>query len=412
MTPPPLEPSLSFHPNLLRDAFRKPRIQPAMSAFRAFFAILVGLVLALTATASSAQETSALPSEAQTLTLPADVPHQSAGDAVIPAVPTSHIVRDLGWLKFSYPPAAAERVASILQDANSIKTELSETLGQDVLRQVEVRITESTAEMKALSPLHSPPPTYASGVAYHGLHLVLISMFAPTGPDATNLDQVFRHELAHVALEDATAGHHVPVWFNEGLAVGLAGENTFDRQTVLSKATIFGTLLPLAELDRSFPRDHGQVNIAYAQSVDFMRFLMRRTDQVRFAGMIQRVREGQPFERALASAYDSDIRKLEFQWRGEVERRYSVYPILAGGGLIWVLVIGALVWAYAKKRRRAQAILQRWAKEEAIEDALVARRAAEAKDESDQDLARLSLQGMTPRSPAKVEHEGDWHTLH
>ncbi len=382
---------------------------------RMFFASVLALVLVLRSGAAYAEAEPASgqgPADTSAPTLPSDVPNVSPGQAVIPAVPASYLVRDLGWLRFSYPPEATERVASLLRDADAVKKELSDVLGQDVLGQVEVRITPTLRDMTTLAPLGSPPPGYASGVAYPRLRLVLISMFAPRGAEATDLDQVFRHELAHVALEDAVAGHHVPVWFNEGLAVGLAGENTFDRQTVLWNATVAGTLLPLADLDRSFPRDHADVGIAYAESADFLRFLTRRSDSLRFAAMIQRVREGQAFDRALGDAYASDVRKLEFQWRTEIERRYSVFPLLAGGGVIWVLVIGALGWAYVKKRRRAKAILVKWAEEEAIEDALLARRAAQAKEETDLDLVRPSMRIAHMRSPAKIEHEGDWHTLH
>jgi hypothetical protein len=380
---------------------------------RMLLAAVVALVLTLGAGAARAQEIRELPGarEVPALSQPTDVPLVPPGEAVIPPVPASYVTRDLGWLRLSYPPAATARVASLLHDADSIKSEISEVLGQDILSRVEVRITPTTGDMAKLAPIGSPPPAYASGVAYPRLHLVLISMFAPRGEaDATDLDLVFRHELAHLALEDSVLGQHVPVWFNEGLAIGLAGENSVDRQKVLWNATISGNLLPLADLDRSFPHDHFEVGIAYAQSADFLRFLMRRSDRLRFAAMIQRVREGQTFDRALTDAYGADVRRLEFQWRSEVERRYSVIPILAGGGIIWVAVIGALGWGYVKRRRRAKAILAKWAQDEAIEDALVARRAAEAADESDRDMSRVSLRGV--RAPPKVEHEGDWHTLH
>lgn len=387
---------------------------------RMLFAALVALVLAFGSSTANAQTLGpaapAAPVVAPPPALtpvqqqPSDVPLVGPGEAVIPSIPPAYQTRDLGWLKLSYPPAATERVASLLHDADAIKTQLAETLGQEVLGHVEVRITPSVSDMTRLAPIGSPPPAYASGVAYPRLHLVLISMFAPRGADATDLDQVFRHELAHVALEDAVLGQHVPVWFNEGLAVGLAGENSVDRQEVMWKATVTGNLLPLADLDRSFPHDHFEVNIAYAESTDFLRFLMKRGDSVRFSSMIQRVREGQPFDRALSDAYGSDTRKLEFQWRSEVERRYSVIPLLTGGGIIWVAVIVALGWGYTKKRRRAKAILAKWAHDEAIEDALLARRAAEAADEADRDLARISLR--TLRAPTKFEHDGDWHTLH
>jgi hypothetical protein len=394
--------------------------------FRTFFAAFFALMLALVSTTAGAQELREMPGAQQTgvtagfnispklpdgpgLTAPRDVPEVSPSDVTIPLVPTSYVTRDLGWLKFSYPPAAYERVDSLLRDADGIRAQLADMLGQQVLGHIEVRITPTFEEMRQLAPIGAPPPSYASGVAYPKLHLVLISMMAPRGAEATNLDEVFRHELAHIALEDATLGRHVPAWFNEGLAVGFAGENGLDRQKVLTTATINGTLLPLADLDRGFPANAMDVNIAYAQSVDFLRFLQARTDRLRFASTIERVRNGQSFDRAIGDAYGTDLRKLEFQWRSDVERRYSLIPLLAGGGILWVGVIGALGWGFVKKRRRARAILARWAEEEAIEDAILAQRARDAAELPDADLARLS---MRVRAAAKVEHDGNWHTLH
>src|SRR5262249_16603963 len=139
----------------------------------------------------------------------------------IPPVPAGYVTKERGWLTLSYPPSAEERVASLLEDADSIKGDLAGELAQPILSHVEVRIAPTVADMARLAPPDAPPPEYASGVAYHGLHLVLLSMLAPHGADAVDLDEVFRHELAHVALEDAVQGKHVPVWFNEGLAIAL-----------------------------------------------------------------------------------------------------------------------------------------------------------------------------------------------
>ena len=338
---------------------------------------------------------------------PQDVPLAAiTANVTIPPVPASYVVDDRGWLRIAYPPAARDRVASILRDADGVKAELAEALGQPVLSRVEVRIAPTFADMARLAPVEIPPPEYASGVAYNGLHLVLLTMMAPRGSEGTDLDAVFRHELAHVALEDAVKGQHVPVWFNEGLAMHLAGEK-LDRVWALARATVQGTLLPVADLDRSFPRDPAEVSTAYAESVDFVGFLGRRTDLARFHSLVERVGEGQPFERAVTDAYGTDLRKLEYQWRSDLEKRFSVLPILTGGGFVWVLVMTGLVYAYAKKRRRAKRILARWEREEALEDALAARRA-----EAEREVA-LGLAGTAAlRLPQKVEHDGRWHTLH
>lgn len=350
--------------------------------------------------------------------VPRDVPLIAPGaELVIPPLPPSYVTKDLGWLELSYPPAATERVASILEDAATVKASIARSLGQPVLSRVHVRVAPTVADMARLAPSNAPPPAYASGVAYHGIHLVLLSMLAPRGAEAVDLDEVFRHELAHVALEDALQGRHVPVWFNEGLAIALSGEPTIARTKTLWDATLSDTLIPLPDLDRSFPEDNFEVSIAYAESADFMRFLTRKADQLRFESMIGRLRDGQAFDRAVLDAYGSDLHRLELEWRSELERRFSILPVLTGGGLVWVLVIVALFAAYVRRRRRAKAILARWEKEEAIEDArLAARLAAERAERAAADSA--TSDGVGPYSKVaavvsiKVEQDGGWHTLH
>lgn len=390
---------------------------------RLLFALLTALAVSVGSLTASAKPTEigGLPAGAggddaygPALIVPSDVPIVSpTAENVIPPVPSSYVTKDLGWLELSYPPSASERVASLLRDADGIKAELTAALGQPVLARVVVRVAPTVADMARLAPAQAPPPEYASGVAYRGLHLVLLSMLQPRGAEAVDLDEVFRHELAHVALEDAVRGKHVPVWFNEGLAIALSGERAAARLQTLWSATLAGTLLPLSELDGSFPHDGSEVSIAYAESADFMRFLTRKSDRLRFAAMIGRVREGQPFERAMAEAYGSDLRRLELEWRGELERRFSVIPVLTGGGVLWMLVVGVLVAAYVRRRRRTKEILARWGREEAIEDARVAAElAAESTGSFTPAAASLIAPAPAVSVSLKIERDGGWHTLH
>jgi len=341
------------------------------------------------------------------------------GNGDVPAIPDGYRVTRDDWLTLAYPEHATERVASLVRDAASVKQLLVDALGVPVLdptpgpgavaasRRVEVRITPSVVEMKALAPVHSPPPEYASGVAYPALGLVLISMTEPRGIEATNLDDVFRHELAHIALEHAVRGHAVPVWFNEGFAVGFAGENTFERQRVLAMAAVSQRVFPLSELAQAFPGGSNEAGLAYAQSVDVLRFLQVGADRRRFQSAVGRVRDGQAFERAFADAYGTDLRTLEYQWRQDLHRRYALFPWIAGGGLVWGALVGVLVWIYVKRRRRAKRILASWALQEALEDARIAALMARESDER-------ALPGLetAPPVPVKVELEGRWHTLH
>ncbi len=399
---------------------------------RQFLAFCFALVLAFGSARPVDAKTPELGELPESPALTAGAPEQAKGPALvvphdvpvvlptarrsIPPVPPSYVTKDLGWLELSYPPQASERVASILRDADAVKAELTGYLGQPVLSRVTVRVAPTVADMARLAPADAPPPEWASGVAYNGMQFVLLSMLAPRGADAVDLDEVFRHELAHVALEDAVQGKHVPLWFNEGLAIYLSNEQNVDRMRTLWNATLSGTLIPLSDLDRGLPRENAGVNIAYSESADFLRYLLRKSDRARFAAMIERVRDGQPFDRATAEAYGVDLRRLEFEWRGDLEHRFSIIPVLTGGGLIWVLVIGALVAAYVRRRRRTRAILARWEREEAIEDTRVAKmeteRAALVTPLDVTGAANVASAAKASAVSIKIEHHGRWHTLH
>lgn len=347
---------------------------------------------------------------------PGDTPRVSHASPVqIPPLPPGFETRDLGWLKLSYRASARERVAPALAEADAFKAELAGLLGQPVLAGVEVRIVADADEMRALAPAVAPPPAYASGVAYPALRLVLVSLLAPRGAEAVDIPEVLRHELAHVALEEAVGFRHVPRWFNEGFAVVASREGKAARMQTLWNATLAGTLLPLQDIDRSFPDEPSKVNVAYAQGADFVRYLSRSADGARFASLFRRIEGGQAFEAAVSDAYGKDLRRLEFEWRGDLERRFTLWPALTGGGLVWMVGLGAFVGAWVKRRKRSKRILAQWAVDEAREDAWLAELRARALAERGEDAPAYLAPGAVPSSrpaPSKVHHEGGWYTLH
>jgi len=321
----------------------------------------------------------------------------------VPPLPPTYQHSDLGWMTIAYPPSVHERVRPLIEEAQAFKATLTDQLGQSVLEHVDVRIARSADDMAAMAPREVPPPVYASGVAYPSLHLVLLSLTAPTGGVATDMDEVFRHELFHVALEDAVKGHHVPLWFNEGMAIYASREHPWMRLQTLWDATLSRSIIPLRDLDKSFPAQNYEASIAYAESADLVRYLLRDQDQLRFAALIERVRGGQPFDRALGDAYDTDIRKVEYQWREDIAKRYTFAPVLASGTIVWVFALGILVVGYSRKRRRDRATLARWEEEENV------LHAAEHPPPSELPNVPADIPG---RGLPKIEHEGGWHTLH
>lgn len=334
----------------------------------------------------------------------------------IPEVPADYVTREVGnWLRVQYPRGVDERVAPFIDGAEAFRGKLRHDFGTDVLDGssgvVEVRIARNFEDLQKLTPLDIPAPAYASGVAYSSLRLVLITLIAPQSFEGVDVRETGYHELAHVALFDATAGHHVPRWLNEGIAIHESGEKPWERGKVLWEAAVSRNLLPLAELDRGFREGSTGVSLAYAQSADLARHLLRQQDHARFVAMLQRIRGGQSFESSLRDAYGLDLARLEYQWKETRESSSATSVLVTLGSAVWGIGALILVVGWVRRRQKNKQVLARWAVEEAAEDK---RRAEliEAARELERQVAEMATAPAEPWKTPRVHHDGGWHTLH
>jgi len=350
----------------------------------------------------------------------ADAPRIAAGLLHLPSLPAGFNTFDARWLSFVYHPSSRERVQPLIGQADAVRHELTERLGFPVLSQVRVEIARTPGEMATFAPPGAPYPDYAAGVAYSEIGLVLLSL-TPVHPGTEqDLGEVFRHELSHVALHDALNGQPVPRWFNEGFAVLASGETSFVRMKTLMMATVGGSLIPLRDIERSFPSDETKAQVAYAEAVDVVRFLVRREDAHRFRALIAELRTGKAFDRAVLDAYGVELSTLELEWRDDASRRYSIWPMLLSGTFFWVIALGVFVWAWRRKKRRDKLTLQRWTREEALEDMQRARLALRSEAARVHIVLATGAEVPVEQLPPllseievpRVEHDGQWHTLH
>ena len=164
-------------------------------------------------------------------------------------------------------------------------------------------------------------------------------------------------------------------------------------------------MLRLSELDRHFPTRPYEVNLAYAQSADVVGFLRRSdSDERRFQGMIQSLRNGETFDVALANAYGWTRVGLERQWRESLRTRYRILPALLTGSTIWAAAAILVIVGYRRRRRYHHLKLEQMAHREELE----ALQAASQPPPAPLPRAERLSEGGIPI----VEHDGESHTLH
>ena len=261
---------------------------------------------------------------------------RAASAKAAPAVPSTFETRSVGVVRASYPPSARVRVGELLAELPRMQTALSKALSHPLGEPIDLRFVWLPEEMAALAPADSPPPRYATGVAYPAQRVAIVALADPRSGRDASARETLAHELAHVALAEATGDAPIPRWFHEGFAIQAAGERSLARYEVLAEAAAFRRLVPLDALDEHFSDESFDVTLAYAEAADVLRFLAHGGDHVRFVSLMERLRVGVDFERGLADAYGSDLRKLDYEWRTDAAKRFAFLPILTGGSVLWL----------------------------------------------------------------------------
>jgi hypothetical protein len=334
----------------------------------------------------------------------ADLPKLPPATLQAPPPPQELLGEKHGWISVVYHPSLYDVAQRLVHEGDATRASLQALLGVDVLDTIEVRIARTKEELDALSPREAPPPAGAWGVPYAPLRLIVVAK--PPNDDAPSAEDVFRHELAHVALFDATAGRPLPRWLDEGFAVHATGERSLSRLHTLWRAEVSGPWLSVGQLE-SFPDEPTLAHVADAESADLVRFLSRDENHARFVDLIARVRAGDAIDHAAAEAYGANLANLEHRWHEDVTRRCVTTPLAAAGALGWGLAGAAIVVAWRRRRRAAARKL-----------ALAAEAARTGKTPGSEKLVVVEegvghVVYMVERPPVPtVEHDGKMHTLH
>lgn len=301
---------------------------------------------------------------------PADM--ETATGLEIPPAPEGFVRVDRGSVRWEFPERARGLVEPLFATWDTAEPRIRRELGLEApLPDIRIRVGIDPEQMQALAPAEAPPPGYAVGVAYPGLSLILLTLTAPDTWQRPELHQVLVHELSHIALhralvdDEGHSAHDAPLWLIEGVAIYQAREQSIERVQTLWEAAFRGGVIPLDDLDRRFPSRPHAVSLAYAQSADFVAWLLRRSGPEKLGEMLGRMRRGQRFETAVSQTWSAGIGALELQWRDDLSNRFGALPMFATGGAGWVIAGILVVLAWRRRKTRVSVIEQRWAEEDA-----------------------------------------------
>ncbi|MBX7077631.1 MAG: hypothetical protein K1X88_00505 [Nannocystaceae bacterium] len=288
----------------------------------------------------------------------------------------------IGRATLRYEPALQDEAVALAQAMPSWWSELEVPLALDVDDTVHVTFVDHAGRVAEATGM----PHWVAGVARPETGEIVIARHGPDG-SPTDLERLLKHEMAHVILHRATGGAALPRWFHEGVAESMTGGISLARAQTLAGAVFGGGVPDMARLEALFHGEDGpDAAVAYAAARDLVEFLraqpLATAARVRaepggsrvavdpdasLRQLFAAMRQGQGFDDAFVRTYGAPLHELAARWRDGLPARFVWYPLLAGGGLPFVVVVPLLAMAWIRRRRLLRRGWERLAREDELE---------------------------------------------
>ncbi len=353
---------------------------------------------------------------AQTTTRPYDAPLITDSRAQTPPKPQNYLEEQEAGISFVYHPSAHERLRATIPTVLQTRARLRAHLGHDVLQTLEIRIAAVADELKTLGPAEDIAD-YAPAIAFSRHRLILTSLGSARSLGQNDLGPALAHAMAHVALDEMVDARPIPLWLHEGYAAQMSGDPHSARAQLMVMAALREHLMSIADMNALFPRDAPESSVAYAHAADLARFLSEKPHQKQFVSLLANTSKGADFETSFESAYGARLGTFESAWQAQMARRYAFLPAFLGALGVWALCMLAIYlrrYVQQRKVRPEQPLREEprgpsdAERISALEMAVARAERIPTRERGESTGAPIPLETEVP----KVEHEGDWHTLH
>jgi len=251
--------------------------------------------------------------------------------------------------EISFRPGMERFAEMIKSESPAAKKLIEQNLGFEFKDTVRIVITESDADFQEVQ---AGVPEWAAATANPEQNSIFLKPLKNSS--AQNLAVTFRHELAHIFIYRRLSGRNAPHWFEEGMAVLCSGEFEYTRFQTLAQIGLSGSHIPFRELDRGFPGNAGEAQVAYLESESFVSYLMDQLGKEGFARFLDQVGSGRDFYQALEQNSGLSFSQLESIWAHKIRYRYGLIALLGGSTTLWFLITLLFLFAYIMKKLKTR----------------------------------------------------------
>jgi len=271
----------------------------------------------------------------------------------------------LSGVEVAYHPGdaglARQAGLAVRQACIAITTEL----GISFVRPVTVFLVRGRAEFLESCGGRMPPWALAAALPDRGAMVVDAALVTPA--TANDMRLVIAHETVHLALAQDEEGRpdRLPRWFHEGVATWLSGtRHVRENRSAFTLAAAQGALLSFDDLERGFPRDRSEADLAYLQSEAFVAHIVGTRSPEALRWILDRYRAGESFNEAFRGALGMSRKTMEARWARSFRKRFPWLKVVWELTTLFGVLAVVTIFIFFIIRWRARRQHRQWKEEE------------------------------------------------
>lgn len=200
---------------------------------------------------------------------------------------------------------------------------------------LDIYVYASPSELQEILELTAQP--WVAGHAIPENNLVLVSI-TPGALQLLDIERQIPHEITHVRINQYLENGYddIPKWLNEGIATLAESFPNSDYKQIMTAGYENHTLLSFASLCESFPPNASDINIAYAQSDSFVRYIYQEFGANGLQSLLDAYKEGYSCENGPSESFGISLTQLERQWY--LETFGEAQPTSLNGIFAWSIL--------------------------------------------------------------------------
>lgn len=199
-------------------------------------------------------------------------------------------------------------------------------------------------------------PKWSEGLAVPSSQIIVIK----TTNDSSDPRKTVIHELTHILLNGAVNGKPIPRWFNEGLAIFYSDEKEFASSSLVSKALITNSIIPLADIDEVLTFHTSKAQLAYQESYLAVIFLIEKFGIEGIKKIVQALASAENPDQAFLKTIGMDLLDFDLAWYKHIKQKFRWHFLIEFETYLWLLILMLFILGFILMRRRNKKIIESW----------------------------------------------------